>query len=225
MQWEKHGTVLILSQVPHVLESAGFDVKELLAGQKLRPFLQAKSEGHFQVIPNERNRTLWGLAPLSAELSAPFERYFPQADSARAPRFASSMWRAFTISVAPGKRRWVFDEPSIHFLDLDAEEPQPDSGIEVERRFIVEATEGGEVETATIIQSIAKWGIENSIDTTRFAIGRKKLPSAKPAASNFQTQNALDQLIAILLPAELSRISLPLDVVARLKSTKVKSGN
>lgn len=222
VEWDKHGKVLILSRIPPLLEDAGVDVKGLLGGQKLRPFLLTNAAGNFQIFQSERNDILWGIAPLLENLAEPFDKYFPKSPAPHATRFAPSFWKAFTSPLAPGKRRWVTDEPSIRFADLDTEVAPQSGSLEIERRFVLGLDEDSEVDTAAMLQNIAAWGTDNKVDTGRFALGRKKAPVPKAPAATSDARSALDQLLDILHPSETARISMPLDVVARLASTKVK---
>lgn len=223
-EWNTHGKALMLSRIPAVLTAGGFAMEEILQGRKLRPFLQSECGSDFQVIQSERISIVWGIVPIDAHVSEPFDRYFQRTDGTRATRFAPAAWRAFTLPVPAGKRRWLFDEPSIHFNDFDDDSP-PVAGFEIERRYIVEAVEGGDLDTALVLQRIAEWAAELRIDAQRFALGHKKsaTPKADPAVNARGT--ALDQLLKLMLPSELTRVVLPLDVIARLHTTRLSSGS
>jgi hypothetical protein len=220
-EWNEHGYALLLSRVPALLGAQGFETETILQGRKLRPFLEAETAGRFRVIRSDPNSIIWGLVPATAEVSEPFARYFRRSSGPKPPRFAPSAWKAFTLPIPEGKRRWIFDEPSIHFRDEDSD-VHPEGGHEIERRFIVSAgeePEEGDVYRAAVVASIGSWGSETGVDPTRFALGRKKKPLAKPEQVRRSEITAFDQLVALLQPGELSRISLPLDIVVRLKAS------
>ncbi len=219
-EWTGSGHVLLLSEVPSLLTRDGFDMQAILQGRKLRPFLQAETADRFKLIQSDPTSIVWGLAPLHADVAEPFNRYFRRATGPKPLRFAPSFWKAFTLPIEEGKRRWVFDEPSIHFRDEDADS-SPEAGYEIERRFIVPSEDGaatGDVYRSSVLTSIGSWGVEMKVDPSRFSLGRKKVhaPRSEPAAS-ITEKNNLDLLLSLLHPTELSRISLPLDIVARLK--------
>ena len=222
-EWDDKGQAILLSRVPSLFEDEGFDPEDILQGRKLRPFLENETEGRFRVLRSDDQKIVWGLLPATAQISEPYTRYFPKSSSDRPIRFAPSAWKAFTLAIPEGQRRWLFDQPSIRFEDFASDEAAVD-GHEVERRFVTvsERSEDDEVHRATVLSSIAAWAAEKSIDPSRFALGRKRAPVSKAAqpspAPGSTGATALDQLLSLLQPGELTRISLPLDVVARLRS-------
>lgn len=219
-EWTDSGHVLLLSEVPGLLTRDGFDMQAILQGRKLRQFLQAETADRFKLIQSDPTSIVWGLAPLHADVTEPFNRYFRRATGPKPPRFAPAFWKAFTLPIAEGKRRWVFDEPSIHFRDEEADS-RPEMGFEIERRFIVPSEDEaatGDVYRSSILTSIGSWGVETKVDPSRFSLGRKKVQASRlDPATSITEGNNLDLLLSLLHPTELSRISLPLDVVARLK--------
>lgn len=225
-EWTDHGVALLLSRVPALLGSRGFEMEDILQGRKLRLFLETETEGRFKVIRNDSYAIMWGLVPAEANVSEPYTRYFRPPSGVKSVRFAPSAWKAFTLPIPEGKRRWLFDEPSIAFADHPSDQP-PEGGYEVERRFIAPLQEGveNEVFNTTVQALIASWAVEKRIDVSRFALGRKRAPIAKlqrASTPHVETEGdtALDQLLGLLQPGELARISLPLDVVVRLRSTR-----
>lgn len=223
-EWDKRGLAILLSRVPSLFEEDGFDPEDILQGRKLRPFLENETAGRFKVLQSEDHK-IWGILPADASIAEPYSRYFPRSSGERPIRFAPAAWKAFTVPIPEGKRRLLFDEPSIAFQDC-APDDSFSNGYEIERRFVMvpEKTEDSDVHQATILSSIASWAAEQSVDPARFALGRKRAPVTKPAkaatARGSAAETALDQFLALLQPGELTRIALPLDVVARLQSVK-----
>lgn len=229
-QWKDEGFAVLLSRVPALLEGEGFDLQAILQGRKLRPLLETEAADRLKLLQSEASHMIWGIVPADAEVSAPYARYFRRQNRDRPLRFAPSAWKAFTLPIAEDERRWLFDEPTIHFEDR-ATDQAGQSGHEVERRFVVlpeSEKEEGEVFRARVLKAIADWASEQNLDPSRFALGRKRAPAAKPMptpsprSAPFVAETALDQFIGLLQPGELTRISLPLDVVVRLRSVKLK---
>ncbi|WP_395944467.1 hypothetical protein [Brevundimonas sp.] len=230
-EWKEHGVALLLSRVPALMAGCGFSMEEILKGRKWRVFLETdpQVEGRFRVIQNEGHSIVWGVVPADAQVSEPYSRYFRTRTSAKPIRFAPAAWKAFTLPIPEDRRRWIVDEPSIGFADHPAENV-PETGYEIERRFIVPEETGGdnEVFKAEVQASIASWASELQIEVSRFGLGRKRVPVSKaqrPATiiAEGGAETALDQLIGLLQPAERTRISLPLDVVERLRSIRLAS--
>lgn len=217
--WDREQRALMLSRVPQVLKDAGIDAGELLQGRKLRPFLEAEGAGHFNLIQSERNHIVWGILPSAVAASRPYDQYLLRPEAERALRFAHAAWVAFTTPIEPGRRRWITDEPSVHFQDL-AEDAEPGAGYHIDRRYIAEGDARGEVGGAVVVARIGEWAAEQKVDPSRFALGRRKSPVPRGDRAQPVGESALDQLLGILLPSELTRMSIPLDVVARLRSTK-----
>ncbi|MNS08994.1 hypothetical protein D3C72_404630 [compost metagenome] len=229
-QWNDEGYAVLLSRVPSLLEQEGLDPQTILQGRKLRPLLLSEAAERLKLLQSETNHIIWGIVPADAPVSAPFVRYFRPSAADRPLRFAPSAWKAFTVPIAEDQRRWLFDEPAIYFEDRQSEEAG-DGGHEVERRFIVrpqEDTEESEVFRARVVATIGAWAAEQDVDPSRFALGRRRAPATKPSPTPpphpvpSLSATALDQLISLLQPGELTRITMPLDVVARLRSVKLK---
>jgi len=224
--WDAGRRALVLSRVPALLKDAGIDIEPLLAGRKLRPFLASECGEGLQLVQSEKNPIIWGLLPATVNATPPYDQYLYRPTGERPRRFAPAVWRAFVTPIEAGRRRWLTDEPSVHFSDLPEDEA-PTAAHEVERRFVVDAVGDSEVDRALVISRIGEWAAEQKLDPTRFELGRRKPPLPQPDGARTRTRtdsapNALDQFLGLLLPSELTRISIPLDVVARLRSTPVR---
>lgn len=222
--WDETGRAVLLSRVPSLLRNEGIDLAGLLAGRRLRPFLQTEGADAFQLLQSEANPIVWGIVPAAAEIKLPVDQYLQRADStpAKAQRFAPAVWKAFTTPVEPGFRRWLLDEPSPHFRDLP-DGQTAEGGKEIQHHLIAGVPAGGEVDNARTLSAIARWSSEQRVDPSRLSMDRKRVRASKPEGASSSSGTQLDELLGLFLPAELTRVSVPLDVIARLSNTPPKN--
>lgn len=231
-EWKEYGFAVLLSRVPSLLERGGFEPEAILQGRKLRPLLEVQAAEQLKLVQSEINRIIWGIVPANAQLVEPYHKYFRRATADRPVRFAPAVWRAFTAPIDAGRRRWLFSEPTVHFDDRSAGDPG-DGGYEVPSRSIMmPENNGGRSDhfSSKVTAAIYAWANESSVDVSQFSLGRRSGSATKPGLSPqagsvpSSASTALDRLLELLQPAEMTRISLPLDVIARLRSAKLNSG-
>jgi hypothetical protein len=177
----------------------GADRKRLeeLTGQKLATYLQATFE--FQMGRTGASQNVLYLVNPTGPADVPETRTGPL------PRYAPQFWKAFSVPIATGERR---------FIDLDSfafgpdEAPLRVSGSDV-REIGSEYLALDNSRTARdVATKIEEWLESQKLDSSRF-LRHPKIVSRK-------TVHLLDQLIGALDDGQLARVVLPLDVVRTL---------
>ncbi len=226
--WDRTGKVFLLSGVPGVLRVAGYQHDNILQGRKLKDVLIQEGAGAGKLVQNEADPLMWGLAPTDATLEPPYSEYFPPrlerpATSLPDIRFKPAFWKAFAAPLEEGSRRYLLSSPWPRFQDLPEGVEAPDGSVEIEREYTANASLGSSLQEAKpTLTRVWEWLKEHGASPTEYAIGKR---AQVPGAQKFRDatraeESALHELIAMLTPSELHRVSLPLDIISRLLNTK-----
>lgn len=201
------GQCFLIAQVKPLLTTQGFDVEALLKGRQMRVFLEAEAPELQQII-NEEQPTNWGLVPPSSVPERPYAQYFGSktrrsANSTAFP-YQNALRTAFGRSLEDGLRRFVLHSP-VRFVDLPSGASNPD-GVEVTRDDIVVGADD-----ITILAHVVTWLGRNGLTAADYQPSKSSFTrSAKAQAT------ALHDLIDMIEPADLNRITLPLDIVRKM---------
>ena len=211
--WKVRRAPLLLSQLGSRIsgENAAVVKNE---SENLAAYLRDRLADHVEVIRSSQHPTIIAAIPanvrkdsnidVDAMLETPRRLVFP--------RFHPAFWAAFVKEPAPQTRRYVSVGPPPRFQELsDDATPSDADATEVASEYIV----GGGDDVAAVHSSIRRWLIANSLDENLFladrASRRKQLPS----------DDLLGRLIVALTPEELKRMSIPLDIVSKLRRQSV----
>ena len=98
-------------------------------------------------------------------------------------------------------------QPPLYFRD-ESPEVHPTGFVEIERDYIADS----DADDATVQQKINDWLAEKEIDPSIFGRDTNKKSACLPA------DDLLGRLLFALEPEELKRMSIPLDIVKKLRS-------
>lgn len=201
------GQCFLIAQVKPLLTSNGIEVEEQLAGRQMRHFLEAEAPELRQIV-NEHQPTNWGLVPPGEPIERPYAQYF-SAKGRKPPTTAEFPYQnalriAFGKAIGDGLRRYVLHTPA-RFVDVPGGEVAA-GGVEVTPDDL--AVGGADTEIAT---RIAAWIGRNALPATDYQPTRSSVTKSTKLQST-----ALHDLIDLLPPADLARVTLPLDVVRKL---------
>ena len=188
------------------------NVKEL--GFTLRGFITEQMSDELNLVIHSSKKILIGVFPKKigsinqAELDLLLEGN--SSKTSGIPRFHKTYWAAFKADLKTSQRRFVFisDEPS--FLDVDSANPAPAEGIEVERSSLVSSNSSSDED---VYKQMMAWSKSNEIDLDRLKLGFYSKENSKGGSLMESVLGALDS-------SDLQRISIPLDIVQKLLSTK-----
>jgi hypothetical protein len=217
--WEKTGKALLLASLGQTLGRAGHDLRAELRGQKMVPFLQFELADRVRVLTSPHDRLVLGVVPADAaigdDVAALFKKERKETEE-KGVRFDRRVWMAFSRPVAPGCVRALFWEPELRFEDVPKEASAKITSNVVPEHLIVPvgALPSGE-RNAALQENIKKWLEEHGVD---FEVARAMPVSADQPAT--YGGSALSALFRALDARDLARISMPLDIVAKLMETK-----
>ena len=176
-------------------------------GTTIKQYLSTRVADRIQVIQHERKDELIGALPIAVDVTAEggkeslLER--TQHSDRRETRFHPALWAAFRKPIEQSMRRFVTDRIPIGFRDLSpGEEP---FGVEVEPEYIV----GLEADRSEVQEKIQRWFKEKGVGSEIYLsanLGRPEEP-----------QTLLDLVLDSLEPSDLQRVTMPLDVIRKLR--------
>lgn len=217
--WEKENAALLLSSIPGVFASNGIDVQTVLQGRKLKDVLTQETSGLFRVLQNDKDRLVWGIVPSSVEIDTQSTQYFKTPLNTghrqdQPPRYKPAFWKAFASELNIDEKRYLFSEPRLYYIDKPKDDAPPLGAIEVEKKFTGgnDSTDKKSSETETVSR-ISSWLTSHGADLSLYLIKKHKIQAKT-------TKSAMEELLAFFKPKELSRISVPLDIIARLVDTE-----
>ena len=209
--WEEHRTPLLLSRLGGQEDGSIARLAKQRAGS-LAAYLRTGVTGHVRVIQHSTKHAVIGVIPADTEtdanddaIDALLERTQDQAAKAT-PRFHPAFWTAFRVPLEISKRRYMSIQAPIRFQDGTSEE-RPDGFVEIEQKYIV----GPDVEAAEVEKTVQNWLSDNKMDKAQF------LWKTKTDTARLPPNDLLGRLLLSLETDDLRRISMPLDIVSKLR--------
>ena len=208
--WRDHNRPLLLSQLGGQDNGEiGKRAKEMAGG--LGTYLRLRLPDRLRVIQHSTRPTVIGAIPVGDDMpdgnfDALLNQTQTQSDNTTL-RFHPAFWAAFRKPLDHSMRRYMSTQPPLHFRD-EPVEIQSSSFIEIERKYI--ADPGADVKT--VEQIISSWLGEHDIDAAAFGSDRRMTTARLPS------DDLLGRLLLALEPGELQRMSIPLDIVRKLRN-------
>ncbi|WP_421991987.1 hypothetical protein [Qipengyuania sp.] len=211
--FRKRGKAVYLSAIGQWLSSEEIDFRSVVGEQGLAGFLQEAASEKLKVISHPEDTKI--LAVLPAEeadnTGAWPEPSTPKHHARRRPRIEGKIWEAFNAELSDGETRWLALQPTHDWQDNSSGKPSGNY-LEIERRFIYpHATISGSRVDA-VYELISEWCKLHNVNV----VDLFHVPSGEGRGS------ALSLLLSVLDTPDLSRISMPLDVVAKLQRHSVR---
>jgi hypothetical protein len=218
--FEKDRRVVLLSYVGQRLRREGINFKEILGDVGLAKFIREQLADQIELTSSPEDTKIVSAYPSTVDLSREVDprpklgtrpplSTDRQAGSNRL--FIRDVWYAFSHPLEDGKVRYVLLTPSPTYRDVPTDEPVHD-GLKVPSEAIVPTGTLPPYErNRTIISNIESWAAENAISLDEI--------SEQPRQRANRT--ALDVLLNAVSASELSRISMPLDIVKALRLKRI----
>ena len=209
--WQEHQTPLLLSLLGS--QDGGEIARRVKAHHTgLRAYLRHRLEDRVQVIQHSTNPTITGVVPASAtlgtdeEINASLEKT-QHGSSEPVLRFHPAFWAAFRKPLGESNRRYMSVATPIRFQDSSGEN-QSNGFVEVPRTYISDSA----MDDDQTLQNAERWLADNELQKNIY------LTNAKPDPDFDHPRNLLDRLLLSLEPKELNRISMPLDIILKLRN-------
>ena len=209
--WKACRAPLLLSQLGSRIsgENAAVIKNE---SENLAAYLRDRLADRVEVIRSRQNPTIIAAIPANVRKDSNIDAMLETPRRLVFPRFHPAFWAAFVKEPAPQTRRYVSVGPPPRFQELsDDATPSDADATEVASEYIV----GGDDDVAAVHSSIRRWLIANSLDENLFLTDRE------PRRKQLPSDDLLGRLIVALTPEELERMSIPLDIVSKLRRQSV----
>lgn len=205
--WTRTGEGLLLARVGQIAAAKGYHFKEELGGLKLVDFIKNELSGFVEVSASNTPPHLW-VKP-GSELSSEVFTDPTETTVRTAPRLNKALWLAFSRPVAEGKERRIQLEPSVRFWDLTPPLSEVAGRLPIAQGYIATLDVGSQDRDHLILENIRKWMHDNKLDIERYSQSSTQTLRAT-------STHPLLALIAALDESEQKRVSIPLDIIAKL---------
>lgn len=220
--YSKNGKGLLLSQVGDLISKKRPELRNVLGSRKLVGFIEAELAGSVQILTSPENHIVKVILPAHVDVRDNVISFLPQRGAAsisvRYPRYNRAFWAAFSHPLAKGLTRLVDLEPVVRYEDIAGEAVVSSLKKVVSPELIIDQAAEPDLakRTQRINEIINDWLKTNnvSLDIVE-AKDETGLASASISGSN--KGSLLEVLLAALDDADLKRIQMPLDVVAKLQ--------
>ena len=204
--WQEHNKPLLLSQLGN--GDVGRQATAEAGG--LARFIETRLHDRVRLIQHEDARQLIGAIPCTVDLGSGSESELLERSRTVAEgsdqRFASAFWAAFRKRLAIGYGRWVRSERPVRFEDVRDGFEAAEGFVEVDRSYIVDPDAG----TDAVIAKINAWSEDKGVQLDAFLRTRER-------ESGSGSDSLLGQLLDSLDLDEMKRVTMPLDVVDKLR--------
>lgn len=208
-EWYDHSAPLLLARLG-ACDNGAIARLAKEHSNNLKAYLSSHLVNRVQVVRHSARQQLVGVLPVDVDVNsnggadALLEKtQSTLKDNTR--RYHPAFWAAFRKPLDDSKRRYVSVQEPIRFLDSSGADP-PDDHYEIAREYVA----GPDVDPDQVQQKVQQWLADNGM--------RHLYPLLlRPRPEYMRSGNLLDRLLDSLEPEELKRISMPLDVIRKLR--------
>lgn len=217
--WQKNQSAFMLSTLGVLLRENSFDISTITAGKRLADFVEEQLP-ELKVVKFSESAQKIGVVPANVVFDDNYDKFFikvekPIRNAKKPPDIPNVLWFAFTRPLASDFSRYVFSKPKLSYKDVaEQQESKIVDGSKVDKDLIHPEFESDARVRNQLIKNIRGWMEVNNLIIPLSIPGLdKKETKIFPVKS---TDSLLHKIISSLSNDELSRTTLPLDVVARL---------
>ena len=209
--WREHGVPMLLSALGNV-EHGRISREAKRQAEGLRAFLEVTVGDHVMVVEHSKNPTVVGVVPRN-EVTRGIQDWDSLLDKpgpkTTLRRLHPAFWAALRKPISDSMERYVQsgESESVRFTDVAGGDDFP-NGVRLGRQFIV----GLEASSEEVHKAAMTWLNENNLDISNFLPETGLRTSAK-----LPSNDLLGKLVLALGERDLQRISIPMDVVAKLR--------
>ena len=177
-------------------------------GMAAKQYLIASLSDQVRVIQHQTKKELVGVLPIAVDVSSEggadnlLERT-RKSETENIPRFHPAFWAAFRKPLDESKHRYLTDTEPVRFRDVSLDDGK--FGVEIGREYIV----GLDADPSQVQKKIQDW-FENNEADRKIYLSTEQVRSAEP-------RDLLDRVLESLESSELERVTMPLDVILKLR--------
>lgn len=211
--WDEQKTPLLLARVGQMAVARGYDLRAILGARKIGQFIQQELSEELELFAPPDSPSLVHAKPKQPGAAAPATRAPGQPPVQQPVRLNRVLWTAFARPLQQGYERRLQLEPYVRFWDAVPPLTEVAGRLPVPESYIVRPSQdiAGRRDDL-VMENVRRWMRDNGLDIGKFSEGA----TSSVAAARVSAQNPLMLLIASLDEAEQKRVSLPLDVIAKL---------
>lgn len=208
--WDEHHIPLLLSRLGGECNGdIAREAKEQVGS--LGAYLRQRLADHVRVVQHSTKPPLIGAIPADVDTSGSgnLDMLLDQTRGHSVQtvrRFHPAFWAGFRKPLHESSRRYMNIQAPIHFRDVFHDD-QPAGFIEIQPQYVV----GPDAEAAEVQQKVEAWLADNELEPTSF------LMTGTAESAQLPTNDLLGRLLLALEPDDLKRLSMPLDIVIKLR--------
>lgn len=207
--WREQSTPLLLSQLGSADQgNIGRSAKQL--STNLAGFIGDRVADRVRIVGGSIVPPVLAALPANVEEAVDVDDLLSklrrERSSTRVQRFHPAFWAAFRVPLDESKRRFVSTRVPIRFQDTSLDGSDRAGFVEVQREYITEADD------AAVHQRISAWLQTHELDNEAFLV-----TDNATAPTDLPRDDLLGRLLVSLESDELKRMSIPLDVVLKLR--------
>ena len=208
--WQEYEMPLLLSRLGAQEDGRIAQIARRESGS-LADYIVTRLSDDVRVIRHSIRAVIVGAIPayVAVDLGGNFDSLLEKTvgnSASPAPRFHPAFWAAFRKTLPEENRRYIHLETPIHFVD--APQTEKIEGLaEIERQYVA----GPDADAPEVLQSLRDWLQAHDLDAATFASTSKK------DGTRFPSDDLLGRLLRALDSDDLKRVSMPLDIVAKLR--------
>lgn len=222
-KFNKTRRVILLSNLGQDLLKVGIDYKPILGQRKLAEFIGSDLLDRVTLVPVPGKDKVVSIYPAGIDLAAEDDPFGinlirreliaeNENNHEKRPLLHSQVWFAFSHFLAEGQIRVLELQPEPIYRDIPETQGDLGAGHQVGRELIVPVGSLAKPDRdARIFENIAKWA-----EGARIPLDGLLAKKAERA----ERRNLLDELLRSLTHAELTRITMPLDIIKALKDRR-----
>ena len=216
------------AQLPMLLATLGSENGNAISnaikffGYHLRQFIEEKLSDNIAIIRHSTRKQLIGAIPKGVQIEDEdglLERVSAHvAKLPRKPRYIPEFWYAFQNPIAEHCRRIVVGGAAPRVQDISQDAELPVDGLEISAEYVVGPEK--RMDRDQIYAAINRWLKDFAVRETDFIATTRK-PTEREQFSR-KPETILSALFDSLSDDQLRRISMPLDIVARLFYSRIR---
>lgn len=208
--WENSRKPLLLSALGMKIRMDNVAPNEMIRG-KLRQLVE-KSPA-LRIVKHSAQDQKIGVIPADIALPENPDELFESVSTSSFPRILPEFWRAFYSPLAGRRFVVIGDDEKISVVD-SISEPAAATFFEIRQEDLVAADTPQSERAQATVTAIKKWVANKNLKLNAFSFENRKPPESRRLTSEATVD--LARAIEALSDSDLSKISVPLDVVKKM---------
>ncbi|MCE8005410.1 hypothetical protein [Aestuariivita sp.] len=212
-RWAAVGKPVFLSQARPLLKKSGLDLPSEAHSIGVKDYLEIHASDFFQIVrpTDDPKDVAWALAPKHLSRDEVFKKYEEEkrspTNSAEAPRFHKAIWSAFHIPKQDQTERYLNLTGKPSFLNVESGNEAPEGWSHIPAQYLHSGND--QVDRDVTEKNLRRWFEDNQADIDKTVVIQRK-------EAQRGSQNDFFLAMSRLSERDLSRISVPLDLVVKL---------